>query len=231
MTARQKLGPLAIACFLLPLWSTSSVRVSAQEQAGPWTLSLHLAALGSRAENDRWYVTEEGFHVHPFSDAFVPGIQVGAAYQATSTFRAGFDLLYGRAPVTLGMIDENSTREPETEGSMGFMGLLFTPSLTLAGDRSWTLVAGPILGFGWMQEERVDPPFGPSVTFGGGTRFVLGGMAGLDVRLGESPFALTGRLLGLNMDLSLAENGLNQEMTKFFGPMGLLVGVSYRVGG
>lgn len=228
--ASWRFGVVLVALLVLSFASPPDVPLSAQERSRPWIVSVQLAGLGSRAENDRWYVTEEGYHVHPFSDGFTPGIRFGLAYQAASNFRAGIDLLYGRAPVTLGMIDQNSSREPETDGSMGFGGILFTPSLTFPGERNWALVAGPVLGFGWMQEVRVDPPFGPSVTFGGGTQFILGGTVGLDIRLGESPFSFNGRLLRLNMDLPLAEDGMDQEMSKFFGPMGILAGCSYRTG-
>jgi len=229
MTA-LRFGCALVALLVLSLASPYDAPLSAQERSGRWIFSVQLAGLGARAENDRWYVTEEGYHVHPFSDSFTPGIRFGLAYQAAPNFRAGFDLLYGRAPVTLGMIDQNSSRESETDGSMGFGGILFTPSLTLPGDRDWALVVGPVLGFGWMKEMRVAPPFGPSVNFGGGTQFILGGTVGLDIRLGESPFSVNGRLLRLNMDLPLTEDGLNQEMSKFFGPMGLLAGCSYRTG-
>ena len=230
MSIRSLLGILGLGLSLsLPALNLDA-RLSAQETEGRWIATFHVAGLGTRAENDRWYVTEEGYHVHPYSDGFAPGFDIGLAYQLSAHLRLGTNLLYGRAPLTLGMIDQNSDREPETEEPMGFLGILLRPSLNLHGGENWSFVVGPTLGLGWMQEVPVEPPFGPTVTFGGSTDLILGWVAGVDVRLGDSPFHFSGRALGLNLTLPLHEDGLGQEMSKSFGPMGLLAGISYRKG-
>ena len=37
-----------------------------------WRLNIEFENMGTLAFNDRWYITSEGFHVHPASELYNP---------------------------------------------------------------------------------------------------------------------------------------------------------------
>jgi len=217
----------AVLTMGLLLLLASAAGIYAQESPSPWLVSLHLAGMNPQLVMDRWYVTSEGYHVHPACEDFTPGLSFEFAYRLYSTIQAGGEVLYGRAPAFLGMIDDNSSREFNGQEPLGFLAILISPILTLPMGEELSLLAGPVLGYGWLREVRVNPDFGPAVVFGGNSEVIYGGKVGMKVGLGESSFSFSGQILALSMTLDLAEEGLNQEMSKRFGPLGLLAGISY----
>jgi hypothetical protein len=86
---------------------------------------------------------------------------------------------------------------------------------------------GPVVGYGWLNDVEVDPTFGPAVVFGGSGHALVGGRAGLNRNPSSSRFSFSAELVVLSLDLDMEEQGLQQRLTKFFGPFGILLGVSY----
>ena len=134
-----------------------------------------MAALKPLAFNDRWYVTAEGYHVHPASEAFTPGLQLEWARSVRDRVEVGAALLVGRAPAYLGMIDGNSLREFHGNEGMLVTVAYVSPGVRLTpGLRSFVLLA-PLVGIGRLGRTDVVPDFGPTVRFGGATSAVFGG--------------------------------------------------------
>lgn len=202
-------------------------RLEGQATGEPWRLSARMALMNPGVELDRWFVTDEGYHVHPASEDFTPGLELGAVYGISPWLGLEMDLLYGSAPVYLGIVDQSSALEPSARGRMGFLAVLAGPNLVLPlGNRS-TLTLGPRAGAAWTRRTSVQATLGPTVDFGGDLQMVYGAAAGLDTRLGSGPVSLGARATVLSMDLQLSESTSGQEASKPFGPVGLLLGISY----
>jgi hypothetical protein len=198
-----------------------------QEIQGTWRLGARIALLSPGVELDRWFVTAEGYHVHPASEDFTPGVEMALAYQLSSRIELEGAVLLGGAPVFVGIVDQNSTREPSARGRMPFMAVLARPNLALPLGHRSKLILGPAAGVAWTKETSVQAALGPAVFFGGGLQMVIGGTAGLDIRMGDGPFSVSARAVALSMELPLAEPVSGTEAAKPFGPVGLLLGVSY----
>jgi len=202
-------------------------RLSAQDVGSAPQLRLHFAAMMPFAFNDRWYITEEGYHVHPAVEDFTPGINVELALPIAEYFEATIGFLGGRAPAYLGMIDENSTVEYHGNVGMAFGVVTLGPNLKLPAGRGWSLSLGPLVGYGWMTEVENEPTFGPSVVYGHGRQAAYGGRAGLNRNPTGSRFSFSLELVVLSMNVNMEDSWLQQRLSKFFGPLGILTGVSY----
>lgn len=226
MTAVKPRRIMVLAALAL-LRAANPNAMQGQETQGTWRVDARIALLNPGVALDRWFVTAEGYHVHPASEDITPGLEMALAFRLSSRIELEGAVLLGGAPVFVGIVDQNSTREPSARGRMPFMAVLASPKLVLPLGHRSTLILGPTAGVAWTRETSVQAALGPAVAFGGDVQTAYGAEAGLDIRLGNGPFALSARGLALFMDLPLAEPVSGMEDTRPFDPMGLLLGVSY----
>ena len=57
--------------FFLSMTFLSSF-LSAQAKIEDWKINIAFENMGTLAFNDRWYITNEGFHIHPYSELYNP---------------------------------------------------------------------------------------------------------------------------------------------------------------
>jgi hypothetical protein len=221
-------GALAVCVLQVvvgPFWGQSPL--AAQDLGSTPQLRFHFAAMKPFAFNDRWYITAEGYHVHPAVEHFTPGINVELAWPIARNFEATIGVLAGRAPAYLGMIDENSDVEYHGKAGIAVGAVTLGPTLKLPAGRGWSVSLGPLVGYGRMTEVENEPTFGPTVAYGHAAQAVFGGRAGMNQTPTGSRFSFSLELVVLSMNVNMRDSWLQQRMSKFFGPVGILTGVSY----
>ena len=215
-------GVLGVLLLLVPLSSSQ-----AQADDGRWILKTHYASLGPRFSNDQWFVTGEGYHLHPRTENYTPGLSLGIERKISGSISVGCMFIYGRPTANLGIIDQYSSLEPLYKKGFNFLAALVSPNVALIrGDRS-TFSLSPLFGWGSMSEVTITPSFGPDVTWSRRGEFVYGGKAGFTLRLKDQRFLFSTELIFLSMNVRLTEDQTGRELIRSFGPSGILLGFAY----
>jgi hypothetical protein len=226
---RKTLTPLRAAGILVAILASSGfvLGLGGWDGLASWEVRVHAAAMAPLAFSDRWYITPEGYHIHRACEGFTPGLELDFAFRMGEYFETGFNVLVGRNPAYLGVIDENSQKEFHGSEGMGFLAVSFSPALAFSAKQEWSFSLEPLLGYGWIQTRRVTPTFGSSVTSGKQGQGVFGARIAARRALGNSPFFLSGGVFTMAMKVGMEEDGLGQRQTKWFGPFGILFGLAY----
>ena len=220
-----KIMKYRLLILLLALTST----LNAQDDNNKWHIKLNYASLAPQIHNDQWYVTDEGYHVHPRTEDYTPGVSISAEYDFLNRISCELMLLYGRPKAVLGIVDQNSTLEPVFEKNYNFLSIIISPNITLFGRERGKFFISPLIGWGMTDEVTLIPTFGPEVTWNSSSEIIYGGKAGFNINLAKNRIAFNAEVLYLTLSSTLTESYYNQDLNKEFGPFGILLGLSYLI--
>ena len=203
----------------------------AQETARKeWRLNIGFENMGTLAFNDRWYITSDEFHIHPASESYTPGLKVGIEKEIYEPINLELQILYGFATAYLGIIDQNSNREVHAEEGFNFVSVLLSANINLANWESGDFYISPTAGYGKLSEKSIVGSFGPKYDFGGNSQFIYGVKTGLHFSWFENKnLSFRTEIMFLTMKLKIREPISGKELLKFLGPVGLSVGLCYRL--
>lgn len=213
----------------LTILLTTAASIPAQTKVNRWNLAVDLANLKPFVCNDRWFITPEGYHIHPASEHYTPGLRLGIERRITGGTGLELNLLYGLAPAYLGVIDEFSAIDLEfhdTQRYHFFAILLSTNFYVLRGDFG-SIYVSPTAGYGLLSEKTVTPTFGPPVTWIYNCEWIYGIRTGIKFRLKNPNLSFNLELFMLSMKSKLVEVQSGRVLRKTFGPFGLLLGFTF----
>ena len=195
-----------------------------------WRLNIGFENMGTLAFNDRWYITSDEFHIHPASESYTPGLKIGIEKEIYESINLELQILYARPTAYLGIIDQNSYREVHAEEDFNFVSVLLSANISLANWENGDFYISPTAGYGKLSEKNVVGSFGPKYNFGGNSQFIYGVKTGLHFNWFENKnLSIRTELMFLTMKLKIREPISRKELLKFFGPVGLSVGLSYKL--
>ena len=213
--------------FFLSMTFLSSF-LSAQAKIEDWKINIAFENMGTLAFNDRWYITNEGFHIHPASESYTPGLKLGIEKKIYEPINLELQILYARPTAYLGIIDQNSNREVHAQEGFNFVSVLLSVNINLVNWESGDFYISPTAGYGKLSEKSIVGSFGPKYDFGGNSRFIYGVKTGLHFGWFENKnLSFRTELMFLTMKLKIREPISGKELFKLFGPIGLSVGLSY----
>lgn len=218
---------LKISIIIILLFSMSSIY--GQNKINNWHLKINYASLKPFIENDLWFVTNEAYHIHPRTEDYTPGLSLSAEYEVLNRLSIELMVLYGHPKAVLGIIDQNSAREPVFEKRYNFFSLLISPNISILKGTRGKLYISPICGWGMTSEVSITPTFGPEVTWNKTGEFIYGGKTGFWLNLKNELLAFNAEFIYLSLSAVITENDTNQELNKAFGPLGILFGLSYQL--
>ena len=194
-----------------------------------WRAKVSIATMKPFFENDQWFVTEEGFHLHPRTEDYTPGMYFGLERRLTKRVGLEVGALIGLPPATLGVIDQFSQtgREYLDTERYNFLTITISPNLYLINDSIVNLYVGPIFGYAFASELVMTPSFGPSVTWVKNDEPIYGGKVGIAINPILPNISVYAEMFSLSMDVKLESVEYGQELEKYLGPLGLLLGISY----
>jgi len=180
-------------------------------------------------ENDQWFVTKDGFHLHPQTEDYTPGLYLGLERKLTKRVGIEVGALFGLPPTTLGVVDQFSPtgREYLNTERYNFLTLTISPNLYLINDSIVNLYADPILGYAFASELVMIPSFGPSVTWVKNDEPIYGGRIGIIFNTILPNLSVNAEMFTLSMGVKLESVESRQELEKYLGPLGLLLEISY----
>ena len=207
----------------------SNASLIASPKNNLWNTKVSIATMKPFFENDQWFVTEDGFHLHPRTEDFTPGIYIG--FERILTRRIGIEIgaLCGFPPATLGVIDQFSPTGREYLGTerYKFLTFLLSPNLYLVNDSIINLYISPIIGYVLSGEKVMTPSFGPSVTWTKNNEPIYGAKVGVVVNTIIPRISVNAEIFTLSMNVKLESIETVQELDKYLGPLGLLIGISF----
>lgn len=199
----------------------------AQNGSNNWHLKVNYASVKPIILNDLWYVTSEGYHIHPRTEGYTPGFSLSIEHTVFKRNSMELMLLYGRPKAVLGIVDQNSSSEPIFEKGYNFFTILLSPNISLyTGDRGKFYIS-PVCGWGTTSEVSIQPAIGPEVTWNKTSEFIYGGKTGFWLNLKNEHLAFNIEFICLSLSAKIKENVTNMKLHKTFGPFGLLFGLSY----
>lgn len=222
---KTKAKMLKLIIVILLFFAMSSI--DAQNENNQWYLKINYASLDPMIKNDQWFVTDEGYHIHPRTEDYTPGLSLSV--ERTILKKSSFELmlLYGRPTATLGIVDQNSTLEPVYKKGYHFFAILLSPNINLFQGEKSRFYVSPVCGWGMTSEVSIAPTFGPTVTWTKSSEFIYGAKIGFKHKMKNKRFLFNAELAYLSMKASLTENQTNRELNKTFGPFGILIGFAY----
>lgn len=227
MTGSKGIRIKNLALFFIIIFIMSPV--FAQNGKSKWTININYASMKPFFQNDQWFVTSEGYHMHPRTEDYTPGLSLGIERKIAERISFELGILYGMPPATLGVIDEFSANDQDFEETQRyhFLSIFVTPNIYIVKGRVGTLYLGPTVGYGMLSEKKITPPFGPQVTWTSGNELIFGGRAGVKFKLNNPALSLNVECLYFSMKTRIEENQTNRKLDKTFGPFGILLGLSY----
>ncbi|MFC2086147.1 hypothetical protein ACFLQ9_00345 [Bacteroidota bacterium] len=198
-----------------------------QNRSDNWHLKINYASLKPFIENDLWYVTNEDYHIHPRTEDYTPGLSFSAEYEVLNRFSTELMVLYGRPKAVLGIVDQNSSREPLFEKGYNFLTVLLCPNVTLIGSDRSKFYLSPVCGWGFTSEVSIIPAFGPEVTWNKMNKIIYGAKTGFNIKIKNERLFFNTELFYLSLKAKITENQTNQELDKTFGPFGILLGFNF----
>ena len=194
-----------------------------------WTTKLSVAVMKPLFENDQWFVTEDGYHIHPRTEDFTPGLFLGL--ERTITDRLGLEIsaLYGLPPATLGVIDQFSSIGREYLGTerYNFLTLMLSPNLYLINENILNIYLSPIIGYAISGEKVLTPSFGPPIMWIKNSKPIYGAKAGIKIKTIIPNLSISSEVFMLSMTAELESIQTAHVLEKKIGPIGLLLGISY----
>jgi len=201
----------------------------AQTENPKWKLNISYATMKPFFENDQWLVTAEGYHLHPRTEDYTPGLSVGVERSVFKRITVELNLLYGLPPATLGVIDEYSAsgREFLETQRFHFVALMVSPKFNIIKGHFGDLYCSPTIGYSFFSEKTMTPSFGPQVTWAKSDDPFYGVRAGFSKRLKHPLWCFNMEVLLLTAKMKIEENQTGQTLNTTFGPFGLLMGISH----
>ncbi|MBN2399144.1 MAG: hypothetical protein JXI33_02255 [Candidatus Aminicenantes bacterium] len=199
----------------------------AQKEFSKWHLKINYASLKPTMYNDLWFVTSQGYHIHPRTESYTPGFSVSIEYEILKNNNLELMCLVGRPTAVLGIVDQFSWREPVFSKGYNFFAILLSPNVAIIGGHRCRLYISPVCGWGMTAAVSITPTFGPEVTWNRGSEFIYGLKSGFRWRMKNKRFFMNLELIGLSMNAELTENQTNRELNKKLGPLGILLGFSF----
>jgi len=195
-----------------------------------WQFNGSIATMKPFLKNDQWFITSEGYHIHPRTEDYTPGFSLGIERKVFKNISFELNFLYGMPPATLGVIDEFSStgREFLDTKRFHFFVITVSPKLYMVQGQFGNIYISPLAGFGLLSNKSITPTFGPKVTWTKTSELVYGGRIGFQIRLKKTKFYFNAEVLFLSMKIKLRETISGRTLNKKFGPLGLLLGISYR---
>lgn len=229
MEIRTSLNRL-IVLILMNLIAKASLSF-AQTDDMKWKLSITYASLKPFVYNDQWFVTAEGYHIHPRTEEYTPGFSLGVERSIFKRVGLELGILYGLPPATLGVIDQFSASDREFLGTerYHFLTVIIKPNIYLLQGHFGDIYASPTLGYGILSEKTITPSFGPSVTWTKSVELIYGFSGGFNILLKNPNIYFSTEFLLLSMKTKLEEPQTGRELKKKFGPFGILLGIAYKL--
>jgi len=194
-----------------------------------WKFNINCATMKPFFKNDQWFVTSEGYHMHPRTEDYTPGLSLGIERSIFKRVGLELNILYGLPPATLGVVDEFSAsgRESLDTERFHFLTITLSPKLYLVQREFGNIYISPSFGYGMLSEITITPSFGPQVTWKKSSKPVFGIRNGFNIRLKNPNVYFNTEVLLLSMKINLEENQTGNTLIKKLGPFGLLLGISY----
>jgi hypothetical protein len=191
-------------------------------------INFSIENMGVLAFNDRWFITTEGYHIHPASEKYTPGLKIGIEKNIIKNVNVEIQVLYCRPTAYLGIIDQFSSREVHTEEGYNFISVLLSVNLSIVKWEKGNFYISPTLGYGSLSKISLSGSFVPQVDYGGNGRFIYGAKTGINIGLFENrDLSFRSELTYLSMKLKIFEPLSAKELTKLLGPIGISIGISY----
>ncbi len=216
---------LIVLSFIIFPFTVSSAFSQIEETT--WKLNINYANMIPLVINEPWYISSEGYHIHPASDRYTPGVKVGLERSVNNRISLEISFLYGYPPAYLGVIDENSQNESRITKRYHFIALIFSPKIQFMNRDFGSFYLAPVLGYGMLSEKTITPSFGPTETWKGKSELVGGLRVGFDFQTRNKNVFFNTEILCLSMTTEIEEYQTTRKMKKTFGPFGILLGISY----
>jgi len=201
--------------------------VMADNTIKKYSLKLSMIAMKPLFENDQWFVTDNGYHLHPRTEDFTPGLYFGVERTITKQLGMEIGLLIGFPPATLGVIDQFSSTGREYLGTKrySFFALLLSPNLYLIrGDISVSI--SPIIGYAVSTGKTLTPSFGPTITWLKNSEFTYGAKIGMKIRTRIPNLYVCAEVFKISLNARLESAQTEHNLIKEIGPLGITIGIS-----
>jgi len=194
-----------------------------------WTTKFSVAVMKPLFENDQWFVTEDGYHIHPRTEDFTPGLYLGLERIITSRLGIEIGALFGFPPATLGVIDQFSPTGREYLGTerYNFITIMVSPNLYLIDENIINIYFSPLVGYSISSEKVITPSFGPPITWVKNGDMTYGLKTGIKINTIIPNLTINSEIFMLNIGAKLESDQTGHERIKNIGPIGLMVGVLF----